>query len=106
MTLKERYKALCEEYVTKLAHMYDLSNNHFWIADEVGGTLCIDIYYIDFSDVRRIVDNGIDYDTFSDWYDYCELCLHQDVPDVNLKTWCNITENKRKSLINALRYDN
>ncbi len=34
MTLKERYKALCEEYVTKLAHMYDLSNDHFWVADE------------------------------------------------------------------------
>lgn len=105
MDLKTRYKYCCDDYVKAFAEWMGFSLDYFWVSDNAGTVLFICDYYVDFDNVRLVVDNAIHPDTFFEWYGYCELCVHQDVPDINLRTWCKLTKNKQKSIIKALRRD-
>jgi len=89
--LKEEYAKVCNTYRKLLCEQFDIDyENSFWVGDDAGGTLYLNDYYVNFDDVRYLVDNKISFDVFSEWYDY-DLRLKSinfDIVTPNLKSWC------------------
>lgn len=90
MTLKQQFEALCNEYVNALKKILDC-DNHYWIADDIGGVLCLneDCYFLSLNDVRYIVDNEIKLEEVDAWYEYNTRLgmISSDIPTINLESW-------------------
>ena len=48
--LKDRYTAICEEYIAAFEEKQELCFDG-WVADRVGELACFDLYYFNFSDI-------------------------------------------------------
>ena len=106
MKLQQEYQQLCEKYITEFKRWMEITDNHFYVGNEAGGIVYTCDMYIDFDDLRRVVDERIDPDVFFNWYEYGEMCAHQDVPPISLKIWTKLTDTGRNNLLMALRNDN
>lgn len=87
--LKKDYEDAVSAYVRAFSKQMNMRFGG-WIGDEVGGMADFDDYYsLDFADVKRCVDEGVDYGTLAEWYRYCvevgELEINATIP--NLKSW-------------------
>lgn len=92
-TLKQRYEELAEEYRKALIKQFYPNeevpyDDSYWVGDEIGGVLDFHQDFYDYDTIRYIVDNNIQYETWYNWYQYC-----QDVGDFGIKTptlkaWC------------------
>lgn len=93
MTLKERYEQVANDYVKELYRRFYPDYDGYmpaWVGDEIGGTLDDPWgYYINFDDVRLIIDENIPLDDFVEWYDYCLECstISSDITTPNLRSW-------------------
>jgi hypothetical protein len=105
--LKRRFESVCNEYVLEFTNLYDIQlySDDIWVANDVGGIVCIGDRFFDFLDViKYAVDNQLsDYDELMEWYEYT-LWAHefgQNIP--NFKSWCNgcprVDMGKRQELI-------
>lgn len=89
MTLKERYKEICDEYLTQFAAAYfDGEADTRWIADDEGGIAEVNDYCFGFETIRYCVDNALtDTDELIGWYDYCLDAYEFNFPAPNFKSW-------------------
>ena len=70
-TLKADYEKSVAAYIKTFCKQMEMSFGH-WIGDEVGGLADFNDYFtIDFTDIKRCVDEDVTRDTFIEWYDYC-----------------------------------
>ena len=109
MTLKERYEQVANDYVKELCRRFDPDYDGYmpdWICDKVGGTLD-DLwgYYINFDDVRLIIDENIPFDDFIKWYDYCLEChaISPDITTPNLRSWIKGCPRMRQEELDHLK---
>ena len=88
MTLKQEYEHICNRYLVEFANKYELSlEPDAWVSGDVGTVAYVSDYYFGFDDIRRCVDENVEWKDLIEWYDYnCEgglLGLNQ----INLKSW-------------------
>lgn len=85
-SLKALLVDVMNEYARRFCEMYDYAEG-WWVADDPCGTYCTDGIEVSISasDVVFCVDNDIDGDTFSHWWEYV---LNFDNPAINLRSWC------------------
>ena len=88
MTLKQEYEHICNRYLVEFANKYELSlEPDAWVSGDVGTVAYVSDYYFGFDDIRRCVDENVEWQDLIEWYDYnCEggmLGLNQ----INLKSW-------------------
>ena len=93
MTLQDKFQAIVECYVEAFLRkhgFYDDDTGEYcdydWVADEVGGILCVSDYFFGFDDIRYDIDNAVQKDTFFAWYDYSMGNLIK--KKVNYKSYC------------------
>lgn len=86
--LKENYEKDCNEYLKAFCSTYELQyEEDAWVAGDVGTIALIGDYYINFQNMMYMLDNGVAFEVWLRWYDYC-LDAHElglDVP--NFQSW-------------------
>ena len=89
--LKDQYAMICEFYARALYKMWETYGE--WIRDEYRTFEVADCYIGNF-ELRFIVDNKIDWDTFYAWYTY-DLAMHygqelgkKEAIVINIDHWC------------------
>lgn len=91
-TLKQRYEELAEEYRETLVKKFYPDEvpfaDSYWVADEIGGTLDLKQDFFDYDTIRYIVDNDVQYETWENWYQYCQEVGDFGISTPNLKAWC------------------
>lgn len=90
--LKQMYEELAEEYRKALVKKFcpdemPLSDS-YWIGDEIGSVLELHQDFYDYDTIRYIVDNNVQYDTWEDWYQYCQYVGDFGIKTPTLKSWC------------------
>lgn len=90
VNLKERFEAVANDYLNAFLEQFELDAHYgFWVGDEVGGLYINgNLYYVDFEEMRYIVDNNVSEKTYIEWFDYCDKCLAFDKPHPSLEAWC------------------
>ena len=103
--LLDSFNAIVLKYTKKLCEQLGFKDEPNWINDEIGGVLEICDYFLDFSDVRYIVDNDIDFDEFYEWYDYVTTLkmINYGICTPTLKSWHEGCPRKTKSDIEKLK---
>ena len=79
------YKKACVELANRInEQLFDNSRKWFWIGDDVGGTCDFEeADIINAEDMVRILENGMDYDDYSEWRD----ANIDNNRYINLKSW-------------------
>lgn len=77
--LNDAHKRACEEYRLRLCKQLGISlANTYWIADRIGDLLDVNCYYvIDMDSLKFVVDSGMTFDEFDEWYEN-KLHVHLD----------------------------
>lgn len=91
--LKEHYAEICEEYGRRLNELWETDGE--WINDYDGRYSCFDVAdcFVSNFEIRYIVDNGIGFDDFEEWYYYDEAMRYgielgkPEAACVNIDTW-------------------
>lgn len=67
----DAHKRACEEYRLRLCKQLGISlANTYWIADRIGDLLDVNCYYvIDMDSLKFVVDSGMTFDEFDEWYE-------------------------------------
>lgn len=95
MDLKQEFEQLMEEYKKIFLELYFQENENdlvdsYWIADEIGGVLCVqdDMFYST-DIIRYCVDNNVSWEDLDTWYQYCLRLgmIDPQIPVPNLKAW-------------------
>ena len=73
----DAYKRACEEYRLRLCKQLGISlGDTYWVADRIGDLLDVNCYYvIDMDSLKFVVDSGMTFDEFDEWYEK-QLELH------------------------------
>lgn len=86
--LANRYKNICDEYVTLFCDAYQLQFES-WVGDEAGTIGCFGDYFFEFNDVIKYsVDHNLhDWHMLIEWYDYTLFASEfgQQIP--NFRSW-------------------
>ena len=70
--LKEVYDNLADDYLGAFVGLSGIQDfEPFWVADIRGTVACVGDYFIGYDDLRTFVDNGVSFETFDEWYNYC-----------------------------------
>ena len=86
--LNKRYTEVCEEYLKAFCQTYELQyEEDAWVAGDVGTIASIGDYYIDFQDVMYMLDNGIAFEEWLRWYDYCLDAHDLGLDTPNFTSW-------------------
>lgn len=91
--LKRQFNNTAELYRIELCKLWDVRySDTYWIADEVGGGLDVECYFVlTMDEIRYIVDNRISYETVNAWTDYnvAVSAIKDKLHEINLQSWCN-----------------
>ena len=81
----QQYKDSCNKLAELVnQHLFDGCRTWYWVGDDVGGACDFEeADIINAEDMVRIIENGIDYDEYSEWR---EANLDND-RYINLKSW-------------------
>ena len=91
-TLKQIFEGVAESYCKRFDTCFFFGGGDYgWVGDKIGGVLSISDFFLDYDDVRYIIDNNIDFTTWVDWYEYCERigCIRDDIPVPSVEQWCS-----------------
>ena len=101
--LKRNFEKACNNYLQEFIESNGLEDEGNWIGGEAGGIIEIADYIIDMITIRTAVDNNITFETFDEWYAYCEtlgMLGAEDLP--SLKQWINGCPRRSPKEIKAL----
>lgn len=80
--LREDYERVCEEYRWRLNEQWGFDvKDSWWVPEDRPGSvliLCDLEYSLGMDDVRLMVDYGVSYDDFVEWWEYCLNCGFED----------------------------
>ena len=72
--VKDLYTKGCNEYLLLFCekHGFDYEDaKDSWVANEVGGMVCVNDYFVDMQTIITDVEHCVDESEFIKWYDYC-----------------------------------
>ena len=102
-SLRKEYEKVCRDYAKAFCNMYGYDyDEKEWV--EIGGVYEIGDMFVNFDDIRYIVDNEVPSKMFYEWYDYTTRLGFIDIsiPTPNLKSWCMGCPRKSDEEIRAL----
>lgn len=101
--IKRNYEKACDDYIKAFCNAYNLRNDTFWVADEVGGILSIGDYYFNFSDIKTAVDKQASDEELFAWYDYHILTGYDSgLKEINLTSWLKGFPHPTREEIDAM----
>lgn len=91
--LKQKYEAVAQDYRLELIKKFYPNeevpyDDSYWVGDEIGGVLELNQDFYDYDTIRYIVDNNVQYDTWEEWYLYCQGVGDFGIKTPTLKAWC------------------
>lgn len=104
-TLKEQFNTTANGYLIELLRMYEWDRRDgFWIGDEIGGTYAHgDNFFVNYDDMRFIVDNDVPLDVYESWTDYVLFAIEYNQNQPNLKAWVSgcprLSEEQQRQLV-------
>ena len=79
-----------------------------WVANEVGGIVCVNDYFVDMQTIIDDVDLATTEDEFLKWYDYCLEAAEFGLTTPNYKSWvkgCPRTSKESFDNIRAIKHN-
>lgn len=105
MNLKQNYENACNAYLKAFCEKYEFDYDpDMWVANEVGGIVCIADYYFDLHDIAYCIDNDVSYTALISWYDYSLDAGTYGFDSINLKSWVSGCPRKSESELIEIRY--
>lgn len=88
LELKLAYEAACTNYLAAFMEKYDLScDPEPWVGNEVGTIAEVGDYFFDFQDIKRCIDEDVEWQDLIEWYDYNIEVGILGLTTINLKSW-------------------
>lgn len=88
LELKLAYEAACTNYLAAFMEKYDLScDPEPWVGNEVGTIAEVGDYFFDFQDIKRCIDEDVEWQDLIEWYDYNIEVSILGLTTINLKSW-------------------
>jgi hypothetical protein len=88
LELKLAYEVACTRYLAAFMEKYDLScDPEPWVGNEVGTIAEVGDYFFDFQDIKRCVDEDVEWQDLIEWYDYNIEVGTLGLTTINLKSW-------------------
>lgn len=88
MTIKEEYEKICNRYLVEFANKYELTlEPDAWVGGSVGTIACVSDFFFGFADIRRCVDEDVEWQDLIEWYDYTTEAVPLGFNNINLKSW-------------------
>lgn len=88
LELKLAYEAACTNYLAAFMEKYDLScDPEPWVGNEVGTIAEVGDYFFDFQDIKRCIDEDVEWQDLIEWYDYNIEVGIWGLTTINLKSW-------------------
>ena len=94
MTLKERYRNICNEYLQRfcIKQGYHYEPNDAWVAGEAGDCATIGDYVFGFDEIRYDIDNDVPKGKILAWYSYVLEIHTLGLPNtISYPSFCNGT---------------
>lgn len=68
--LHDFYETVCDTYAQRLIGQLELNYDEaYWVSNEIGEVFAYgDFYFLRMSEIILLVDNGIGFDEFNEWY--------------------------------------
>ena len=64
------YKEACDYLVRLFIKQMGFKCNYYWVGDKVGTVADISEYFVDIETVITALENNVNFDIFSEWYEY------------------------------------
>lgn len=103
---KDLYNSGCNAYLQLFCdkHGYDYEDaKNSWVANEVGGIVCVNDYFVDMQTIIDDVDLFTTEDEFLKWYDYCLEAAEFGLSTPNYKSWVKGCPRTSKESFDNLR---
>lgn len=82
------YEVACTRYLAAFMEKYDLScDPEPWVGNEVGTIAEVGDYFFDFQDIKRCIDDDVEWQDLIEWYDYNIEVGILGLTTINLKSW-------------------
>jgi hypothetical protein len=82
------YEVACTRYLAAFMEKYDLScDPEPWVGNEVGTIAEVGDYFFDFQDIKRCIDEDVEWQDLIEWYDYNIEVGTLGLTTINLKSW-------------------
>ena len=99
--LKKMFEESAEQYAAKFAKIMQM-DFEWWIGDNVGEVAEIGDLFVDFSDIRYVVDNNISEPDFITYY-YFNIEYHK--CRTNIDAFCRLLADEKHRLGHNFSYD-
>lgn len=103
---RDLYNRGCNAYLQLFCdkHGYDYEDaKDSWVANEVGGIVCVNDYFVDMQTIIDDVDLPATEDEFLKWYDYCLEAAEFGLTTPNYKSWVKGCPRTSKESFDNLR---
>lgn len=88
LELRLAYEAACTNYLSAFMKQYDLNcDPEPWVANEIGTIAEVGDYFFGFDDIKRCVDEDVEWQDLIEWYDYNTEVSILGLTTINLKSW-------------------
>lgn len=103
---RDLYNRGCNAYLQLFCekHGYDYEDaKDSWVANEVGGIICVNDYFVDMATIITDVEHCSDNSEFLKWYDYCLQASEFDLTTPNYSSWLKGCPRTPKESFDNLR---
>ena len=102
--LNKAYEKACNDILKAFAEEYKYACVQDWVAGEVGGVACInEEYFINFDDMRYMLNNNIPFPEFLKWWDYSEEVGILGLKGMNFKSWIKGAPRYKREQLDRLQ---
>jgi len=88
--LRKDFEKAVAGYVAAFLKQFEIDKFYcYWVGDRIGVDLfCFnDQYAVNLDQMIYIVEEGVTYEEFVEWEDYCTKCHEYNLPIMNLESW-------------------
>lgn len=98
------YEVACTRYLAAFMEKYDLScDPEPWVGNEVGTIAEVGDYFFDFQDIKRCIDEDVEWQDLIEWYDYNIEVGVLGLTTINLKSWLKSAPRVDKMRIEEIK---
>ena len=83
----KNYKEVCDYLVRLFIKQMGLKSNYYWVADKAGTIADVSEYFVDMETIITALENNVNFDTFSEWYDYNSKAWIYEIESINFESW-------------------
>lgn len=107
--LKEKndaYEKACNDILKAFAEEYEVQvDEQDWVGGDVGGIIgiCQSEYFLNFEDLRYMLNNAIPFDEFLKWWDYSAEVGVLGLKGMNFKSWVKGAPRYKREQLDRLQ---